>query len=153
MSRSGLQYLETTGIDPVTGLAVDVPTALNRTEKREVIAGGTITAGDVVAFDTGAADSARSLTVTQAGATANGNPLSCGVALSDAVAGDKFEIAVKGYVENVHCVGGTALGAPLTAGRGAGSVDTALATDIASAFGVTLEAEAGGTVDLILFGS
>jgi len=156
MSYSGLQYLETTGIDPVTGAAVDIPSALDRTIKREVIAGGVIAQGDVVAFDTSASDSARVLTVTQAANVGTGNALACGVALeAAAAAGDQLTIAVKGYVEDVHCTAGVLAGDPLSAASGAaGEVDARVAADTAQSFGVALEAEGGtGTVDVYLYGN
>jgi len=130
---------------------VDIPSALDRTFERRLVAGAAIAAGDVVAFDVSASDSARVLTVVQAGVAANGNALATGVALEAASAsGDEIRVAVKGYVENVSCTAGVAQGDALVV-RVAGEVDTMVATDTASAFGVALEAEVGGTVDLVLY--
>ncbi len=154
MSRSGLQYLEKTGIDPVTGLAVDIPSALDRTETRRFTSGGVIAIGDVVAFDTTAAGSARVLTVTKAAIDLLGNDLAVGVALEvSSAAGTDIDVAVRGYVENAACTAGVALGDGLVASRVSGEVDTYVVTDTGRVFGVALEAEAAGTCDIYLYGN
>jgi hypothetical protein len=153
MSYSGLQYNETTGIDAVTGAVVDIPSALDRTIERRLIAGAAIAAGDVVAFDVTATGSASVLTVTQAAAVATGNPLACGVALeAAAAAGDEISVAVQGYVAAVNCDAGVTAGQPLAAPRNvAGQVMVGLNTDLSPWFGVALKNEAGGVVEAYLY--
>ena len=124
----------------------------HRRQTETYIAGGTIVAGDVVAFDAGGQTNAdRALYVTQAGIVGTGNGLAAGVALNAAAAGEAVRVVVSGYAENVNCAAGVAAGAVLTAaGTVAGQVEAAANTDLA-VFGVALEAEAGGTIDLIVY--
>ena len=124
----------------------------HRRQTETYFAGGTIAAGDVVAFDAGGQTNAdRALYVVQAAITATGNGLAAGVALNDAASGEQVRVVVAGYAEDVNCDAGVAAGAVVNAaGTTAGQVEAALATDTV-VFGVTLEAEAGGTVDMIVY--
>jgi len=124
----------------------------HRRQTETYIAGGTIVAGDVVAFDAGGQTNAdRALYVVQAGIVATGNGLAAGVALNAAAAGEGVKVVVAGYAEDVNCAAGVAAGAVVNAaGTTAGQVEAAANTDLA-VFGVTLEAEAGGTVDMIIY--
>ena len=123
----------------------------HRRQTETFLAGGAIAAGDVVAFDTSKTGADRALFVVQAGIVATGNGLAVGVALAAAAANEAVRVVVSGYAENVSCAGGVASGAVVNAaGTAAGQVEAAAATDTAI-FGVTLEAEAGGSVDMIVY--
>jgi len=123
----------------------------HRRQVETYIAAGTIAAGDVVAFDRTQTGADRTLYVEQAGIVATGNGLAAGVALDGAAAGEQVRVIVAGYAEDVSCAGGVAAGAVVNAaGTAAGQVEAALATDTI-VFGVTVEAEAGGSVDLIVY--
>ena len=154
MSRSGLQYLETTSED-VFGTSIDIPSALSRRTVETFLAGAAIAAGDWVALDiSGASDSARAIQVVQATTAANGNALVIGVALeAAAAAGDKIEVVTRGYVEGANVTAATAAGAALVVDATAGRADAIVAADIAPPCGVTLEAAGGGnTADVYVFG-
>ena len=123
----------------------------HRRQTETYLAGGTIVAGDVVAFDTSKTGADRAMYVTQAGIVATGNGLAAGVALNAAAAGEAVRVVVAGYAEDVNCAAGVAAGAVLNAaGTAAGEVEAAANTDLA-VFGVALEAEAGGTIDMIVY--
>jgi len=123
----------------------------HRRQTETYIASGTITAGDVVAFDDGKTGADRVLYVEQAAINATGNGLAAGVALSDAEADEPVEVVVAGYVEDVSCAGGVATGTVVNAaGTAAGQVEAAVAADTV-VFGVTVEAEAAGRVDMIVY--
>ena len=123
----------------------------HRRQVETYIAAGTIAAGDVVAFDPTQTGADRTLYVEQAAIVATGNGLAAGVALDGAAAGEQVRVIVAGYAEDVSCAAGVATGAVVNAaGTAAGQVEAALATDTI-VFGVTVEAEAGGSVDLIVY--
>ena len=149
-----IQYLDTTAEDEF-GNVVSVDKASHRRQIETFLSGGAITAGDIVAFDTAASGPDRAVTVVQAGLVATGNPLAVGVALDSAAgAGEKVTVVVAGYAEDVNCTAGTigAAGLPLSAGKtAAGEVDASAASDTAGCFGVSLEAKASNTVDMIVF--
>jgi hypothetical protein len=155
MSRSGLQYLETTQED-VFGNTVDIPSALDRRTEQVFLAGGAIAQGDWVALDFSAADSTRAITVVQAATAATGNPLVVGVAIESATAaGDKIKVVTRGYVEGAAVVGGTAGGTALVVDNSAaGRANAYDAADLAPPCGVTLETAAAGpahTCDVYVF--
>jgi len=123
----------------------------HRRQTETFLAGGAIAAGDVVAFDTSKTGADRALFVVQAAIVATGNGLAVGVALAAAAANEPVRVVVSGYAENVSCAAGVASGAVVNAaGTAAGQVEAAAATDTAI-FGATLEAEAGGSVDMIVY--
>ena len=123
----------------------------HRRQVETYIAAGTIAAGDVVAFDDSQTGADRALYVEQAGIVATGNGLAAGVALEAAASGEQVRVIVAGYAEDVSCAAGVATGAVVNAaGTAAGQVEAAAATDTI-VFGVTVEAEAGGSVDLIVY--
>ena len=105
----------------------------HRRQVETYIAAGTIAAGEVVAFDRTQTGADRTLYVEKAGIVATGNGLAAGVALDGATAGEQVRVIVVN-----------------AAGTAAGQVEAALATDTI-VFGVTVEAEAGGSVDLIVY--
>jgi len=144
-----IQYLES-----VDGSGVALSGEISHRRQVETyLSGGAVTAGDVVMFDTSAAGAARALTVVQCANTATGEPRAAGVALDSAAgAGEKVRVVVAGYAEDVNSAAGVLLGEPLSAGKAAaGQVENSAATDLAGPFGVALENEAGGTVDLMVF--
>ena len=123
----------------------------HRRQVETYIAAGTIAAGDVVAFDDSQTGADRALYVEQAGIVATGNGLAAGVALDGASAGEQVRVIVAGYAEDVSCAAGVATTTVVNAaGTAAGQVEAAAATDTII-FGVTVEAEAGGSVDMIVF--
>lgn len=123
----------------------------NRRQVETFLASGAITAGDVVALDDGKTGADRALYVEQAAIVGTGNGLAVGVALNTVVADEQVRVIVAGYAENVSCAAGVASGAVVNAaGTAAGQVEAAAATDTV-VFGVTVEAEAGGTVDMIVY--
>lgn len=100
---------------------VTTPDVSNRSQEETFLAGGTITAGDWVIFDTSATGAARVLTVIQSPATA-GNPLVVGVALASATAGQKVDVCIAGYAASANVVTGVLKGesvvsSGVTAGR------------------------------------
>lgn len=120
---------------------VTTPDVSNRTQKETFLAGGAITAGDWVAFDTSATGATRVLTVVQAANVALGNPLVVGVALNSAsVAGAKVDVCVSGYVASANVDGAVVAGSPLTVDTTAGRAHIAATGDI-SICGVALEAD------------
>lgn len=80
---------------------VTTPDVSNRSQEETFLAGGTITAGDWVIFDTSATGAARVLTVIQSPATA-GNPLAVGVALNSATAGQRVDVCIAGYAASAN---------------------------------------------------
>jgi hypothetical protein len=151
MSRSGLSYLEKTSQD-VFGSSIDIPAALDRRCVEVFLAGGTISAGDWVALDTGETGSARAIQVIEAAAVATGNALVIGVALEAVVAGEKVTVVTRGYVEGASVTTGVALGAPLVVDTTAGRADAAAAADVAPPCGVALELAAGNLADVYVYG-
>jgi hypothetical protein len=140
MATSTLVQFLGDGITSPTSIEGDTS---NRRQVETFIAGGAIAAGDVVAFDTSKTGADRVLYVTEAAQVANGNGLSCGVALAAATAGEQVRAVIGGYAL-VSTHGGVALGNLLTAGgTSAGTVDGRIASDISPAFGITLEARVG----------
>ena len=92
----------------------------NRSQVETFLAGGTIAAGDAVAFDLSKTGADKVLFVIEA--TAAAKALIVGIALNAAVAGDKVEVVVSGYVDSADVATGVTAGAQLsgssaTAGR------------------------------------
>lgn len=153
MATSTLIQFLGDGITTPTGAAGDV---INRRQVETFIAGGAITAGDWVQFDTAAADADRVLTVIQGTAAfANGNPLICGVALATVAAGEQVNVVVAGYAEgaNVAAAVNAAGIALVVDNTSAGRAVAIAAGDLAPACGVSLEAAAnpGDTCDVWVF--
>lgn len=119
-------------------------------------AGGTITAGDVVMWDVSAgiteADADGLSTVIISALRALGQPLACGVALDDAVAGDLVRVVTAGWAF-ANCAANTGtivVGDPLVASVvTAGEVEVRVAADTARAFGVALEAADATTANFV----
>jgi len=153
MGRSGLSYLEKTSQD-VFGTTIDTPAALDRRTVKRFHCSAAVTIGDWVALDTGQNGSARSITVTEAAAVANGNPLVVGVAITTGVAGGQLDVVTRGYVEgasvaNAVAAAGVSLVVDNTA---AGQAVAIVAGDLAPPCGVSLEAAAGNFADVFVYG-
>jgi hypothetical protein len=92
------------------------PSPVLTTQTLQMIAGGSITAGDVVAFDTSQSGEDRVQVVVQAAGVATvGNARAIGFAQTSAVAGEAFPVVVGGYFANANVDGGTAGQAALAA--------------------------------------
>ena len=123
----------------------------HRRQVETYLASGAITQGDIVAFDDSKTGADRILYVEQAGIVATGNGLAAGVALETVAADEQVRVIVAGYAEDVSCAAGVATATVVNAaGTAAGQAEAAAAGDTA-VFGVTVEPEAGGTVDLIVY--
>lgn len=122
-----------------------------RRETETFIANGTIAAGDWVALDSTKTGADRALYVIEAAAVALGNPLVIGVALSAAVAGDLVRVVTAGYVEGASVAAGLAAGSCLVVDTTAGMGHAIAAADTTPACGVSLEAEAAGVADCIVY--
>lgn len=111
------------------------------------LAGGTVTAGDWVAFDTTKTGSDRVLYVIQATNVALGNTLVVGVALETKTVGLPVRVCVEGYVEGANVASAVLSGEMIvvdtTAGRG-----SAAATGDLSICGVALENASSNTCDV-----
>ena len=115
----------------------------------EYTARATITAGQVVQWNTGAADVGEDRTTEVIVGTATN--LAVGVALESVATGETVRVCVGGYIENVACGSGVALG-ELLMPIAAGEVKTL--TGAFQAVAIALEnvsAPGGGTVDLYWF--
>ncbi len=112
-----------------------------RRQTETYIANGTIAAGAVVCWDTTATGSDRNLKVV-----ASTLRTCIGSALAAATAGERVEVVIKGYAEDVTVSGAAALGDSLGSDA-AGGLENAAggATNIQA---VALEAAAAGTCDI-----
>lgn len=111
------------------------------------VAGGAITAGEVMKLDVSATGEAAARTVVQSDASA----LAIGVAVEDASSGEPVRVCIAGYIEQVAAVAATAQGAPVYAAAN-GEVDDLAAASVLPAFGVALTAEAGnGYVSMYIY--
>jgi hypothetical protein len=155
-TSTNIQYLAATGISEL-GATVQVGAGTsNRRQIETFIAGGAITAGDIVAFDTAATGATRVLTVVRCPATI-GLPNIVGVALeSAAAAGATLDVVVAGYVETVNATAAIAAGtAVTTSGAVAGRVlaydSTAAAQLNAVPCGITLGAVVANVAPMWIF--
>lgn len=119
--------------------------ASSRRQVETFIAGGTIAAGDWVAFDTSKTGADRCLYVVEAAGVATvGNSAAFGVALSAAGANQAIEVVVSGYAPSANVAAATVAGSPLigpigTAGEAAIEVP---GTTTGKLCGIALEADA-----------
>jgi hypothetical protein len=108
-----------------------------------MLAGGTISAGDSVAFDLSQTAANRAAVVVEA--PANAGALAIGIALDAAVAGQTVRVAISGYVANADVETGVVAGQGVfvgtTAGRLAGLQNAATSTQ--SAFFSTVQTGTG----------
>ena len=108
-----IQYLESA---QVTGLGVSAPvgaSTMDRSQVETFLAGGSITAGDFVVFDTSKTGANRVLYTIQSPATA-GQSIVVGVALNTAATGEKVKVVVSGYVASANVVTGVLKGESIT---------------------------------------
>lgn len=141
-----IQYLETS---QVSGLGVSSaigPSTSDRSQVETFLAGGSITAGDWVAFDTSKTGANRVLYVVQAatvaGAGSAGNPLVVGVAKSTVTSGAKVDVVVAGYVASANVDGAVVAGSPLCGPFTiAGRADINVAASTSGLCGVALDAD------------
>lgn len=119
----------------------------------QFIAGGSITAGDVVAFDTSQSGANRVQVVVQAAAVATvGNSLAIGFAKTSASTGQSFEVVVGGYYASANVDGSTAIGSALCGPIGtAGQAALAVAASTAPVLAVALEADTTNVAAVYVF--
>jgi hypothetical protein len=114
-TSTDIQYLGAVG-DPSAG---NDDGQSYRTQIETFLAGGTIGAGDAVAFDSSKTDEQKVLYVIEA--TAAAGALVVGIALNAAAAGEKVAVVVAGFCNSANVATGVAVGQPLyttsTAGR------------------------------------
>ena len=115
---------------------------------REFLAGGTLVAGDVMAFDTSQTGEDQTKYVVQGGL----NGYAVGVALEAATSGGVVRVLVGGYCEGVNASGGGTIGAgdSLTA-IASGAVDVYAAAAVDPVLAVALDDESGSAVTLYWF--
>ena len=128
---------------------------MNRRQVETFLTTGTIAAGDWVAFDTTKTGADKLLSVIEAGASANGNATTVGVALNAAVGTASIpaqvEVVVSGYVEEANTNGGPAAGSPLVVQTVAGAADAAGAGITAPPCGVALAATVAGKAEVWVY--
>jgi len=88
-----------------------------RQEIVSFIAGGSIAAGDAVAFDTTQTTTGIVNVVVKAGVVATGNPLAVGVALGAASYGGVVQVVVAGLHPSANVLTGVTAGTALIAGK------------------------------------
>jgi len=96
-----IQYL---GSSMTSALGTSAPVGAassNRSQTETFLAGGSVTAGDWVIFDTSKTGTNRVLYVIQSPATA-GSGLVVGVALNSAVADGRVDVCIAGYVATAN---------------------------------------------------
>lgn len=152
-TSTNIQYLESAAKDE---FGVTVQVGAGTSDRRQIetfIAGGTIAAGDWVAFDTTQTGANKTLFVTTAALTALGNALVCGVALAAASSGGKVDVVVGGFVSVAAVASGVLAGVPVGVVSGtAGRAIAAVAADIGNACGVTLTAATvGNTAECFVY--
>lgn len=127
-----------------------------RSTYRTFLAGGAITAGDFVGFDTSKTGADRCLYVVQAAGVATvGSKNVVGVAVEAAASGAPVKVCIAGYVEGANVDGATVAGSALigpigTNGRAA--IETP-GTTTGHVVGVALEADTSNAADIFLFGT
>ena len=157
-----IQRLESTALVASTTVpgsytSVETPDVSNRRQVETFILGGTVTVGDWVAFDTSKTGPEKVLTVIEAGAAANGNPLVVGVVLSSAelsgalTAGSRVNVIVAGYAASANTNGAPAAGQPLVVQTVAGAADAAGAGITAPPCGAVLANLGGGKAEVFVY--
>ena len=123
----------------------------NRSQVETFLAGGTIAAGDWVAFDTTKTGADKLLTVIEAGTSANGNATVVGVALAAATVGQNVDVVVSGYAAAANTNGAPGAGSPLVVQTVAGAADAAGAAISAPPCGVALAASVANKAEVWVF--
>ncbi|MHA2086613.1 MAG: hypothetical protein ACXABD_22970 [Candidatus Thorarchaeota archaeon] len=123
-----LQYLDQSSSDGDYGIS-----ASNRRQIETYIAGGTIVAGDLVAFDfdttLGETDGEIALTVIQASGGSTDSIAVVGFALDAASTGDRVRVTVSGIHQSANVNGAVVKGDRLSISAVAGQADTYVNTD------------------------
>lgn len=149
-----IQYLET--VDAVTGAQLG-PSPSNRRQIETFIAGGTVAVGDWVALDVTKTGATKAVTVVEAGAAANGNPLVVGVCIGSAestgtlTVGSLVNVVVAGYVASANTNGAPVAGQPLVVQTVAGAADAAGAGITAPPCGAVLANLGGGKAEVLVY--
>jgi hypothetical protein len=117
------------------------------------IAGGTIVAGDVVAFDTSLTGADAAATVIQCALTATvGNARAIGFATAAAVSGETVPVVVAGYFKSANVDAATVAGSPLCGPVTAnGRAEIAAAAMTAPVFAVALAADVSNVAPVFVF--
>lgn len=121
------------------------------------LAGGDITAGDIVCFDTSQTGADRIVYVVKADAGAAATHQAIGVCLDtidvSEVSDFRVQVVVKGYVEGANVANAVStVGALLNAGTTAGRAVAYQAADTEAPFAQALEAASGNTADIFVLG-
>jgi len=124
----------------------------HRSQVETFLAGGTIAKGDWLAFDVSKTNADKTLYVVTTPANA-GRGNVAGVAVNAAVAGEKVEAVIGGYVKSAKVAAGTAANASLTTSATAGTAVTyATGTHTGTGpCGVALTAESGGVSEALVY--
>lgn len=137
-----IQYLDKTQNTISGGTTPVGASSSNRSQTETFLTETAITAGDWVAFDTTQTGASRVLVVIVAGASANGNPTTVGVALESvtgtATSPQPIKVVVSGYCDVAKTNGGPVAGQPLVVQTVAGDADVAGAGITAPPCGVCL---------------
>ena len=129
------------------------PSPVLATQTLQMIAGGSILLGDVVAFDTTQTGEDRVQVVVQAGTTATvGNARAFGFAAAAAVSGETVPVVVAGYFESANVDGATVAGSPLCGPvTAAGRAEVCAAAMTAPVFAVALDADSSNVAPVFVF--
>ena len=142
-----LQYLDHENKDGETyGI-----TASNRRQIETYIAGGTIAANDLVAFDfSKTTDAEVALTVVKADSTSTDSIAVVGFALAGASAGEKVDITVAGIHESANVAGAVVKGDRLSISAVAGQADTYVNSDSVPIIGYAVEDDTGNVAGVMV---
>lgn len=137
---------------PLTA-ALGGPSPALAEETMTFLASGSITAGEVVAFDTGKTGTDRVSYVAQAAAVATvGNALAFGYAKTSATDGQQVSVVVGGYYASANVDGATAAGSPLCGPvTAAGRAEVCGAAMTAPVFAVALAADVSNVAPVYVF--
>ncbi len=147
-TSSNIQYLSA---------ANDKVAVSNRRTTETFYAGGDITAGDFVCFDTSQTGADRVVYVIEADVGSATTKQAIGVCLDtidvSAVSDLRVEVVIKGYVEGANVANAvSAVGAPLSVGGTAGRAVSFAGADTLAPCAVALEAASGNTADVYVIG-
>ena len=129
------------------------PSPVLATQTLQMVAGGSILLGDVVAFDTTQTGEDRVQVVVQAATTATvGNARAFGFAAAAAVSGETVPVVVAGYFESANVDGATVAGSPLCGPvTAAGRAEVCAAAMTAPVFAVALAADSSNVAPVFVF--
>ena len=144
-----LQYLDQKNAD-----GTDYGFPSNRRQIETYIAGGAISANDLVAFnfDTagGETDGEIALTVVKADSGSTNSIAVVGFALADAADGEKVDITVAGIHVSANVAGAVAKGDRLSISAVAGQADTYVNSDTVPIIGYALEDDATNVASVMV---